>query len=360
MPAVASWSSITNPVWKCDQPGGRDAAGHKKLLGQLLARIDQKERATRHYLTTEEWDFFSVAFAEPHCVGHQSWHVADPRHPLHDEADAAFVGNPVSAVYGAIDAAIGRILEDVGDDTTVVVFSATGMAPNFTGNMMLDDILRRIDGVGATPQVAFTAGLKRRIKRFLPNEIRRRYRPLKREIEESLQAADRTRRKSFMVPHNDISGAVRLNIVGREVNGILHRGAEVDRYIEELRTQFLALRNVETGEPVVERVERVADHCQGPSLDLLPDLFVIWKRESYPDRVRSERIGEICLRHRGNRTGDHLPINIFFARGPGVVKGRLDGLSIHDFAPTLAALVGVETPPTDGRVVDELVGESAR
>ena len=56
---------------------------------------------------------------------------------------------PVLAVYRAIDDAIGTILEQVGPETTVLVVSLTGMAPNFTGNMILDEVLRRIDGVEA-------------------------------------------------------------------------------------------------------------------------------------------------------------------------------------------------------------------
>ncbi len=351
----------SNPLMKCDQPGGRDRAGHRHLIEQLLDRIARKERATRHYLGAEPWDLFVMAFAEPHCVGHQCWHLRDPRHPLHDPGDAAALPDPVVSVYAAIDSAIGRILEDVGPETTVIVFSATGMGPNYTGNLVLDEVLRRIDGVEATAPAALTAGLKRALKGVLPLGIRRRYRPLKRRVEEGVQVGDRARRRCFAVPHNDISGAVRLNLVGREPRGLLHRGAEVDAYVEELTEALLALRNLDTGGPVVERVVRVADHCSGPYLDDLPDLFVVWSRESYPDRIGSERIGEITFRHRGNRTGDHLPSNVFFAAGPGVAPGRLDGRSIYDFAPTVAALVGVPLPGSDGLVIDALVeGGAAR
>jgi len=349
----------TNPVRKCDQPGGRDREGHRRLLEQLTGRIGQKERAVRHYLAADDWDLFAVAFAEPHCVGHQCWHLRDPRHPLHDAADAAALSDPVLAVYASIDAALGRILTDAPSDTTVLVVSATGMGPNYTGNLMLDELLRRIDGVPATRPVAATAGLKRLLKGVLPLELRRRYRPLKRRVEESVQVGDRARRRCFMVPHNDISGAIRLNVAGREAAGLLRPGAEVEDYVEALTRELLALRNLDTGEPVIDRVVRVADTCKGPAIDELPDLLVLWSRSHYPDRVGSERVGEVGFRHRGNRTGDHLPVNVFYAAGPGVVPGRLDGRSIHDFAPTLAALLGAPLPASDGQVIDELVSAGA-
>jgi predicted AlkP superfamily phosphohydrolase/phosphomutase len=348
-----------NPVVKCDQPGGRDRMEHRRLLDQLLARIDQKERAVRHYLALEDWDFFSVAFAEPHCVGHQCWHLRDPLHPLYDPADARAVPDPVVSVYAAIDRAIGRILADVGPETTVIVFSATGMGPNYTGNLVLDEVLRRIEGVAATAPAAATARLKRMLKGLLPLGVRRRYRPLKRRVEERAQEGDRARRRAFMVPHNDISGAIRLNVVGREASGVLRPGPEVDAYVKQLTEALLALRNLDTGGPVVDRVVRVADHCEGPALDELPDLFAMWSRETYPDRIGSDRVGEIVFRHRGNRTGDHLPVNVFFAVGPGIEAGRLDGRSILDFAPTIAALLDAPTPACEGEVIEALVPERA-
>jgi predicted AlkP superfamily phosphohydrolase/phosphomutase len=345
-----------NPLMKCDQPGGRDAAGHRLLTSQLVERVEQKRRAVCHYLEQGPWDFFSVAFADPHCVGHQSWHLHDPRHPLHPLDESGVRLDPVRRVYRAIDDAIGAILEQVGPETTVLVVSLTGMAPNFTGNMILDDVLRRIDGVDATTRVALTTRLKRALKRVLPLDVRRRYRPLKRRVEESLQTSDRARRPSFMVPHNDITGAIRLNIAGREADGVLRPGPEVDDYVEMLTRELLALRNAETGDRVVERVTRVADHCKGPALDQLPDLFAHWARESFPDRVRSDRIGTVELRHRGNRTGDHLARSIYLANGPGVSPGRYDDVTTYDFAPTIASLLDVEPAASDGRVVPELAG----
>jgi predicted AlkP superfamily phosphohydrolase/phosphomutase len=297
-----------NPVMKCDQPGGRDRKGHERLVRQLQDRIGQKKRAVCHYLASEPWDFFSVAFAEPHCVGHQCWHLHDPSHPLHDAEDAAFVGDPVGLVYSSIDEAIGRILEDVGPETTVIVFSATGMGPNYTGNMLLDEVLRRIDGREATLSVAATAGLKQRLKRFLPTEIRRRYRPLKRRVEETIQAGDRARRKSFMVPHNDISGAIRLNVVGREAEGILHPGTELDAYVEELRAELLAILGVDPPKSdgrVVEQLLPPADHASsnGQEQTARPPSRLSWRgepvwstRDAGRDTLQGSSIAPMSLR----------------------------------------------------------------
>ena len=166
-------------------------------------------------------------------------------------------------------------------------------------------------------------------------------------------SSDRAARRAFAVPHNDIAGAIRLNIKGREANGLLDP-AEVDEFVAQLTRDLMALRNADTGETVVESVVRVADHHEGDALDELPDLFVLWNRASPIDRVTSPHFGTVEYVHRGNRTGDHEADSVFFAAGPGIAPGRLDDVSLYDFAPTIAAILGFELDVTDGKVVDAL------
>ena len=343
-----------DPLPKCDMPGGRDEGQMREFLDILELRIDQRERCTRDAWNDDDLDLLVTVFAEPHCVGHQAWHVRDADHPQFDSEANTALGDPVTSVYSAIDAAIGRIVADVDDDTVVVVFSGTGMGPNYTGNKILDEVLRRLEGTSMTRRRWVTNQAKLLGKRVLPTGMRRRGRPLKRRVEESAAVGDRSRRKAFAIPHNDIAGAIRLNIAGREPDGLIDP-ADVDDYIDELRAHLLALRNVATGEPVVDRVVRISDEEDGPWLGHLPDLFVIWNRSSPIDRVTSDAVGTVEYIHRGNRTGDHNPESCFFATGPGVTPGEVVDSSIYDLFPTVAAVLGVDVPDTDGSVLESLV-----
>lgn len=343
-----------DPLPKCDHPGMRSAEENRHFLEQMIDRIDQRKRCTLELLKDEPWDVFVTVFGEPHCVGHQCWHLRDPHHPLHDSVSAEAVGDPVRAVYEAIDAAMGEMIASVDDDTVVIVFSGTGMGPNYTGNYILDEVLRRLEGRARTRRVDWFTRAKLAVKKILPLEIRKRGRQLSRRVEEAAKQTDRAERLCYAVPHNDISGAIRVNLVGREPEGRVHRGEELDAFFDSLRRDLLDLVNLDTGERVVEDVVRVADHCQGPELDVMPDFFVIWRRQTPIDRVGSERVGEVEYRHRGNRTGDHSPESIFFAIGPDVQPGHLADRTIMDFAPTIAQLVGVDLPQTDGVPIEAL------
>lgn len=346
-----------DPLPQCDLPGGRNARQHAELIELLKRRIATKGAAVRHYLAQERWDLFVTVFADPHCVGHQCWHVRDPSHPQHDAQAHAAVGDPVLEIYRAIDRAIGEILTAVDDDTLVVVLSCTGMGPNYSGNLFLDEILRRIEGRKASAVLGGWSRLKRRAKQVLPVSIRRRGRKLSRRVDERVLHSDRQHRRCFFVPHNDMSGAIRVNLAGREAEGQV-QPAEVDALFATLREDLLALRNLDTGGPVVDDVVRTADYCKGAHLSALPDFFVLWRRDHPIERIGSAKIGELTLRHRGNRTGDHRPDSIFFARGHGVQPGRIEGVSILDFAPTLAALAGVALGERDGVPIRALCGAS--
>ena len=342
-----------DPLPKCDMPGGRNVDQIRSFMSIMESRVGQRERCTIDAWREDAPDLLVTVFAEPHCVGHQTWHVRDHDHPLHDAAIQAELGDPLMSAYQRIDEAIGRMVAAVDDETVVMVFSGTGMGPNYTGSHVLDEVLRRLEGTTMTRRRQLTRRIKLLGKKFLPVGLRRRGSPYKRRVEERAAVGDRLRRRAFTVPHNDIAGAIRLNIVGRELNGALQRD-EVADYVKGLRQSLLALRNADTGAPVVERVVETRDENDGDWLDHLPDLFVVWHRNMPIDRVTSDEVGLVEYVHRGNRTGDHNPESLLLDTGPGVQNGRIDGVTIYDVMPMIASILDVEVPETNGTVINSL------
>ncbi len=327
----------------------RSAEDYVALFEQTLARIDTKTTMTVDYLRREDWDLFITAYADPHDIGHQCWHIHDTSDPYHDAALRRRLGDPVKKTIQAIDAGIARVLDAAAPDTTVIVFSGPGMGQGHTGNFLLDRILRRIEcghgGAGA-PNVETVRSLYRRL---LPKALRTRIRDLAVPSYKAMTAHDWRGRKSFAVPHNSNSGAVRINVVGREPEGKIHPGAEYDAYCEALIEDLMAIVNLETGEPLVEEVVKVHECYEGPHLNDLPDLLVIWHRPKPISAVGSPKIGEIHEEYSGKRTGDHTPRAIFYAHGPAIEPGELAApVSAMDLAATMTALLGVALLGGDG------------
>jgi predicted AlkP superfamily phosphohydrolase/phosphomutase len=349
----------------CEGFDQKGPAGYKALRDGLLERVETKTNLSCHYLDQGGWDLFMTVFADPHDVGHQCWHLHDPTHPKHDPALARSLGDPLKDVYIAIDRAVGRLLESVGSETTVILFTGPGMGPNYTGNSLMDEILYRLERGPVTRGVAIMDTLKFAYKAIVPPAYRKRSRRSSKSAAPHNHQAKRghnwSQRKCFAVHHNKNSGAVRINLVGREPNGQVNPGAEYDAFCTALTQDLLNLVNLNTGKPLVQEVIRIADLYQGEYLDSLPDLLVVWSQDAPISAIGSPKVGKIIEKELGGRTGGHTPHCLFFARGPGVEPGELpQPVLVEDFAPTIASLLEVPLPSVDGKPIAALFRTSTR
>ena len=108
-----------------------DAEVHE-VTANLRTSVARKRAAALHYLASEPWDLFIVAFKEAHCAGHHLWDLSDPRHPGFDAARNERLGDPLRTIFRDLDAAVGDLVSAAGPEAAVAVFSTSDMAPNGT------------------------------------------------------------------------------------------------------------------------------------------------------------------------------------------------------------------------------------
>lgn len=278
----------------------------------------------------------------------------------------------------AVDAAIGKILEGIDADTTIIVLASHGMGYKYGPQFLLDQILLRLK-VASPPAIApkknGAGGLRRRLDPTLtwcwqqiPSSVRGLFQPARRRLRDWIDE-ERTARppsidpvggKCFPVENNYAHGGIRVNLAGREPSGKV-RPEEFDGFCEQLTRDLTDIVNLDTGKPVVSRVLRTAQFYRGEYIDHLPDLLVEWYNEAPIARIRvgSEKTGEIQGEYRFCRTGDHRPAGLFIASGPSIQPGSLDRtVSIMDFAPTIARLLEVDLPDVDGQPIAEILSAS--
>jgi predicted AlkP superfamily phosphohydrolase/phosphomutase len=363
-------------------PAPRSCDGRKtteqfaQFRDRLVAGAAVRAELTRHFLAQDEWDFFAQVWTESHCVGHQCWHFHDPAHPGHDPQASAVVGDPIRDVYVAIDAALGRVLEEVDDRTTVILFTGHGMGSKYDSQFFLDDILLRLGyAVAPSARVAAERSISTarhhqvdewmtRAWQRMPRGLKRIAQPLRMSlrgwVEDTrparLPKIDPAASRCFPVPNNAVHGGIRVNVAGREPEGKVGRGAEFDALCENLAADLLEIVNLDTREPIVQRVLRTDRHYSGEYLDHLPDILVEWNQSSAVRSIGSHRIGRLDGIDPYTRTGDHRKGGIFVALGPGIRPGRLDRtVDITDFGPTIARMLDVELPGADGTPIAEIV-----
>jgi len=337
---------------------------------QLVEGAQVKARITRALMTEQDWDLLFVTFGEPHGAGHYLWHFGDTDYPLQPTKESLRGMNLVRDVYAAVDQAIGKILENAGDDTVVIVTSADGMGANYSGCHLMPELLHRMDlfhggnvGHGTTRQAkpgkgflqalrqAVPLGFRQTVTRCMPRRMRYQL-----EMKWVNSSIDWAKSRVFCVPNSN-EGYFRVNLAGRDPTGVVQAGLEYDEILGRLNEELLALRGPETGLPAAERVTLVDGAYQGARRQDLPDAVISWNGAArVVDTIETRGLGQI-RRQAGYATspfytGNHRPM-AFAATCGGGWRGPAAEPAPHviDIAPTILTLLGVDLPAQfEGRV----------
>ena len=70
-----------------------------------------------------------TVFLAPDRVQHTLWRHMDETHPLHDKKESEKYRHVIRDVYMKIDDAIGELLDECGDEVTVLIMSDHGSGP---------------------------------------------------------------------------------------------------------------------------------------------------------------------------------------------------------------------------------------
>ena len=242
----------------------------RSIVDRLVARAARKGACVRALLAKDSYDLVVAVFAEAHTGGHQAWEYrrdakGDGPRPDHGMGDALL------RLYRAVDDEIGRIVDALPPTATVVVTSRWGCSRSIRPKSCSRRFCRRL-GYQASPQPAarerrrrrgapsprcfarsFPSGARNLISRFLPFHVQARL------LSEKFAASTDWSRTTAYAPPGYYTGCLRVNLRGREPNGIVAPGAEYDALLTRLEEDLHALRDAETGAAVIARTVRTRE-----------------------------------------------------------------------------------------------------
>ena len=339
-----------------------------RLREQLLESLDQMARIAESLLTREAWDLSVVVLGATHRAGHYLWDLSQIDAGGLSAADRRTLDGALAAVYRASDRAVARLVALAPDDARVVVFALHGMGRNLGWADRCTEILDRIQRGHAGH--AAKKGVLFRLKKLVPMQLAREVTTrLPKKVQDRIVSLwsssmyDWATTRHFPVPM-DHAGYVRINLAGREPQGVVQPGSEYAATCRELRETLLGLRDVETGVPIVREVVTLDEIAavDAPYRDLLPDLVIVWGDLSAIDSrgVVSDAFGELRWDDGGRlpsgRSGNHRGKGWAVAAGPGVARGAsIEGHHILDLAPTVFRWLDCAIPETlEGRPIPQL------
>lgn len=298
------------------------------VSGPILERqFDAKRRALDRLMDEEDWDLTFAVYKELDVVSHFAY---DGR-----------LDGIVAAVYERLDQELGHLLAKVGADTRVLLVSDHGFhaypASFYSHAWLLESghCVQRADAP-APPELG-----------NLPLAQRR-------ALESGLQMAslDMARTRAFAGEAEGNFGTVRLNLAGREPEGVVQPD-EAEAVLAEIERDLRALETPDGGRPLVTRVWRRGELYPGPHAERLPDLFFETDPAVAVRAIAHTKVFEV---HPEPPFPDHKREGVLVAAGPGAASFAERGdASILDVGPTALHLLGqCVYREREGRVLTEL------
>ncbi|MEA2575255.1 MAG: hypothetical protein QOH93_2553 [Chloroflexia bacterium] len=328
-----------------------------RLRDDLLRQTEQTAKLAQALFRREAWDLFFVVLGATHRGGHYLWDLSQIEGNALSPAQRKTLEGALEELYRASDSAVSRLVEQLPAGGRIMLFALHGMGHNPGWSDLAGDLLDLIQGKAeGPPKKGLLYGIKRKLPWQLVRQVTTRLPQTLQDRLVSLWSSgmyDWKQTRYFPLPM-DLAGYFRVNLVGRESEGLVQPGPEYDAVCAELEDALLSFKDIATGQPIVDRVYRPADLAPhaAPNSHLLPDLVVTWSQISAirSPGVRSERYGELLTpgpKLPSGRAGNHTNRGWVLMSGDGIEPGNSLGANhIMDLAPTLLSWLGAEPPAT--------------
>lgn len=368
------WNELAHrfgpPIMPSEEFGWPSEASLQRVSIAMRRATAQLRDITIDLLARHPWQFACVVFGALHRAGHYLWDRSqiEPGTPPASPADLP--SPALQDLYEYVDDAVGRVLDRVPAGTLVIVFAVHGMGPNPGWSDLLPDILGRIEAhrSGRPP----TRGWLYRVRQAVPHRWQGH---LLRLLPVDARGAlvrlwsrrmyDWTSTRHFPVPMDE-AGYLRVNLQGREREGIVTPEHEYDEVCAGLEALLAGLRDASSSQTIAGPVFRAYQEAgpEGRSRDLLPDLIVPFGGPSAAvtrHLVSSTLPGfryEVPSRLPSGRSGNHRDHGWLMATGPGVPAGvTLDDHDVLDLLPTIRQSLGLPLDPElPGRPITKIAG----
>jgi predicted AlkP superfamily phosphohydrolase/phosphomutase len=316
-----------------------------------------------HLMKQEPWDVLMVHFIALDIMMHALWRFMDRNHPRHESSPYE---HAIRDGYKLVDEYIGRMLDQLPGDTTVMVMTDHGFGPlhnMITLNVFLMQqglLKRRRDPWTQLKATAFRRGMTPAsiyhiIEQLgLQNITARVSKNTRNQVVGKFLSFDRVDWSQTVAYSMGHVGQIYLNVAGREPQGIVTE-ADYEQKRQEVIDALSHLRD-RNGRPLVSQIIRREETYHGPYAVYGPDIHLIiddYNMIAFPLFATDNKI--VTNQIRGD-SGCHRREGIFVACGPAVRQNkRLEEASILDLAPTILHLLGQPVPDRmDGQVLTNI------
>ncbi|GAN34454.1 MAG: hypothetical protein DYG83_06265 [Candidatus Brocadia sp. AMX2] len=202
-----------------------------KLFDDLFLTLEKRTRAILHFMKNEVWDLFIGIFTETDRLHHFFWEFTERNDPKYSPLFLDY--------YKKIDAAIGKIMENIDNDTTLILLSDHGFC--------------------ALQQEVY-------INHWLKEEG---FLHFKTTPPKSLADMGEGSRAYCLDP-----GRIYINLKGREPHGCVEAGNDYEQLRNMLISKLTGLKDPVTKTTIIDKIHKREEIYHGKYFDRAPDLVI--------------------------------------------------------------------------------------
>lgn len=356
-------SSFGRPWLNAEHYGSQNAGDLTRQHQHGLASIHQVAAISEWLMRRHSLDFFMVVIGGAHRLGHYLWDLSQVDTARLTADETARLREAMDDVYAACDAAIGRIASAAPAGARIAAFALHGMGSNPGWTDLFPEMVRRLAAPHGTSRRRglrdYLLQLRRSplalcASRYLPGSVQRL---VGRQWSSRMHDWGTTR--MFSVP-GELGGNLRINLAGREPQGIVEPDGEYPELCDELAERLAMMQSLGADQPIVLAVHLVDRLVPDDATfrTYLPDVVVEWNEERIGDSrgVRIADAGELRWqpgrRIPSGRSGNHRPRGWVLGdsglAGPG--RNAVTEPTVLDLLPGLFRSVGLAPSRTPGQI----------
>lgn len=281
-----------------------------ELLKQIYEMTRRRFMVVRDFIESKDWDFFIFVEMGVDRIHHAFWRYHDKNHRLYEKGHKFEFA--IRDYYIYLDREIGSVLQMLDKDTVVFVVSDHG-AQTMHGAVCVNEFFRR-------------EGLLK-----LKEEPDR---------QQKLKTSDIDWNKTFCWGEGGYYSRIFMNVEGREPSGIIPK-SEYEKVRDEIKSKLENLGD-QNGNPIGTKVFK-PEEVYREVKNIPPDLIVYFGNLNWRS---AGSVGGGAIHTFENDTGpddaNHSQYGLFIMKGNNIKKGRIEGVSIYDIAPTILDIYGIE------------------
>lgn len=314
-------------------------------------------------------DFRMIVYGATDQVQHHFWHFMDPEHDKYDEVGAKEFGTAIRDTYVHIDEQLGLLLDDIDDDTIVMVMSDHGFGPTSNVRLRLNQVLRDAGLLKFKESESRPSKFRKAagwfdglLRAHLSSDTKRTLAgmfPKLRVWFENLDEAD----IDWETTRAHVNEAYRSSpAVWLDKQPETSDGAACDLR-SDVVAALKALIDPATGKPAVSNCYFPHEIYHGPHTQRAPEILPSWWEDGFlleqsgpvKDALPNVERSMAPVQGGVEFAGSHRLDGVFMASGGPFKQGfAFGGAKIIDVAPTVLYLMGLPIPDDmDGRVLTE-------